>query len=174
MMSLSRQRNHFSLEEWYKMLTEEQVCRTGICGWLDIFFSQVLVDEDDKPLLNEIDEPIHGLAAKYYFINLWWNFDFDWFYFTDYLLVYCFASHILQCLPKTLYIVVQLLLNQFTGAKVVIYSDPAKKYMKNTAEEALRLEAQSLHWAFQCAWSDSLILLGGNISILLLCGLLLL
>ena len=31
---------------------------------------------------------------------------FDWFYFTDYLLVYCFASHILQCLPKTLYIVV--------------------------------------------------------------------
>ena len=46
---------------------EEQVCRTGICGWLDIFFSQVLVDEDDKPLLNVIDEPIHGLAAKYYF-----------------------------------------------------------------------------------------------------------
>ena len=56
--------------------------------------------------------------------------DFDWFYFTDYLLVYCFASHILQCLPKTLYIVVQLLLNQFTGAKVVIFSDPAKNTWK--------------------------------------------
>ena len=50
------------------MVTEEQVCRTGICGWLGIFFSKVLVDEDDKPLLNVIDELIHELAHKYYFI----------------------------------------------------------------------------------------------------------
>ena len=89
-------------------------------------------------------------------------FDFDWFYFTDYLLVYCFTSLTLQCLPKTLYNVVQMLLNQYTGAKIVILSAPAKQSMKNTAEDALRLEAQSLHWAFQCAWSDSLILLGGT------------
>ena len=102
------------------------------------------------------------------------NTDFDWFYFTDYLLVYYFTSLTLECFPKTLYYVVQMLLNQYTGAKIVILSAPAKQSMKNTAEEALRLEAQSLHWAFQCTWIDSLILLGGNMSILLLCGLLLL
>ena len=68
MISLSRQRNHFSLEEWYKNVTEEQVCRTGICGWFDIFFSQVLVEEYAKPLLDVIDELIHELAAMYYFI----------------------------------------------------------------------------------------------------------
>ena len=102
------------------------------------------------------------------------NIDFDWFYFTDYLLVYYFTSLTLECFPKTLYNVVQMLLNQYTGTKIVIFSAPAKRSMKNTAEEALRLEAQSLHWTFQCAWINSLILLGGNISILLLCGLLLL
>ena len=47
---------------------EEQVCRTGICDWLDIYFSQVLVEEYDKPLLDVIDELIHELAAMYYFI----------------------------------------------------------------------------------------------------------
>ena len=56
-----------------------------------------------------------------------------------------FTSLTLQCLPKTLYNVVQMLLNQYTGAKIVILSAPAKQSMKNTAEEALRLEAQSLH-----------------------------
>ena len=57
--------------------------------------------------------------------------DFDWFYFTDYLLVYCFTSLTLQCLPKTLYNVVQMLLNQYTGAKIVIFSAPAKIHEKH-------------------------------------------
>ena len=71
--------------------------------------------------------------------------DLDRFYFTDYLLVYYFTSLTLECFPKTLYNVVQMLLNQYTGAKIVVFSAPAKQSMKNTAEEALRLEAQSLH-----------------------------
>ena len=60
-------------------------------------------------------------------------------------LVYYFTSLTLECFPKTLYNVVQMLLNQYTGAKIVVFSAPAKQSMKNTAEEALRLEAQSLH-----------------------------
>ena len=44
--------------------------------------------------------------------------DLDRFYFTDYLLVYCFTSLTLQCLSKTLYNVIQLLLNQFTGRNI--------------------------------------------------------
>ena len=56
-----------------------------------------------------------------------------------------FTSLTLECFPKTLYNVVQMLLNQYTGAKIVVFSAPAKQSMKNTAEEALRLEAQSLH-----------------------------
>lgn len=69
--------------------------------------------------------------------------DYCFFYFTDYLLACCITSHILQCISNTLYNIVQLFLNQFIGAKVVIFSDPAKQHIKNTEEEALQLEAQS-------------------------------
>ena len=56
--------------------------------------------------------------------------DYDWFYFTDYLLFYYFTSHILQCLPKMLYRICLLFLIRFTSTKIRTFFSNANKSWK--------------------------------------------
>ena len=69
-----------------------------------------------------------------------------------------FTSQILLLFSKVLHILENLLLKNFTGLKVVSWTGSQRQkyrfsfsmqnnHEKTTAEEASRLEAQSLHWA---------------------------